>query len=92
MIGVSFNNRWLAPFDFAAELIEPYYDAYRALAKMLTDPAFQVVLKLKAGDLLIVDNERTLHGHTAFNPNSRRHLQGCYADRDGVYSRLKVLV
>ena len=38
------------------------------------------------------DNHRVLHGRTAFDADSgRRHLQGCYVDRDELRSRLRVL-
>ena len=43
-----------------------------------------------AGDLLCFDNERVLHGRTAFH-GGERLLQGCYADRDGLRSTLALL-
>jgi gamma-butyrobetaine dioxygenase len=40
----------------------------------------------------MMQNDRALHGRTAFDPNlGRRHLQGCYIDRDGIESRRRVL-
>jgi gamma-butyrobetaine dioxygenase len=37
-------------------------------------------------------NERALHGRTAFDPQlGRRHLQGCYIDKDGIESRRRLL-
>ncbi len=40
----------------------------------------------------MMQNDRALHGRTAFDPNlGRRHLQGCYIDRDGIESRRLVL-
>lgn len=48
--------------------------------------------KVITGDLFLVDNLRVLHGRTAYAPESgERHLQGCYADRDGLRSKLAVL-
>jgi gamma-butyrobetaine dioxygenase len=39
-----------------------------------------------------MQNDRALHGRTAFDPNlGKRHLQGCYIDRDGIESRRRVL-
>ena len=61
---IRYNNRSLAPFTFAPELIEPYYDAYRTFGQLIASPEFQVIFKLKPGDLFIVDNERVLHGET----------------------------
>ena len=48
--------------------------------------------KVITGDLFLVDNLRVLHGRTPYAPESgERHLQGCYADRDGLRSMLAVL-
>jgi gamma-butyrobetaine dioxygenase len=88
---IRFNNRSIAPFDFEADLMEPYYAAYRTFAAMLDNPEFQVCFKLESGGLFLVDNQRVLHGRTGFSSSGSRHLQGCYADRDGLYSRLAVL-
>ena len=41
--------------------------------------------------LLMMDNQRLLHGRTAFQQGGERHLQGCYIDHDGPDSRLRVL-
>ena len=53
---------------------------------------------LAPGDCVIFDNTRILHGRTAFADGggtgvraSRRHLQGCYADLDGLASTVAVL-
>jgi len=38
------------------------------------------------------DTRRVLHGRAAFDPSTgRRHLQGCYVDRDQLLSRIRVL-
>jgi gamma-butyrobetaine dioxygenase len=85
------NSPTALPFDFDSDLIEPYYDAYRTFGLMLESPEFQIRFKLAPGDLYIVDNARVMHGRTGFFGEGDRHLQGCYADRDGLYSRLRVL-
>jgi gamma-butyrobetaine dioxygenase len=58
---------------------------------LLNNTDYQVCFKMNPGDLFIVDNQRVLHGRTGFPSAGARHLQGCYADRDGLYSRLNVL-
>ena len=42
------------------------------------------------GDTVLMDNRRILHGRTGFDASGdvARHLQGAYADMDGVYSTL----
>jgi gamma-butyrobetaine dioxygenase len=88
-VSIRFNN-WLRDVDVDAD--EQFYDAYLALWKMLRDPANVVALRLIAGETLCFDNNRILHGRTPFDPQSgRRHLQGCYVDRDMVESRLRRL-
>ena len=91
VIAVRVNGPTALPFDFASHLIEPYYDAYRTFNLMLESPEFQIRFKLDPGDLYIVDNIRVMHGRTEFSGGANRHLQACYADRDGLLSRLRVL-
>ena len=43
------------------------------------------------GDCIAFDNTRVLHARTGFAATGTRHLQGCYADLDGVRSSLAVL-
>jgi [2-(trimethylamino)ethyl]phosphonate dioxygenase len=90
VMAVRYNNRSQAPFHFVPALIPAYYAAYRAFGQMVNNPAYQLRFKLNPGDLFIVDNERILHGRTGFSSGGTRHLQGCYADRDGLYSKLRV--
>jgi gamma-butyrobetaine dioxygenase len=91
-VEIRFNNRSLGTPVLPAARLEAWYRAYRALAELLDSPALQVVLKLSPGELLIVDNRRVLHGRTGFSGTAgARHLQGVYADRDGLLSRLAVL-
>ena len=89
---VHYNTRSAQPFRLPEELVEPYYAAYQAFGRMLDGPEYRIQFKLESGDLFIVDNLRVLHGRTPYAPEAgERHLQGCYADRDGLRSRLAVL-
>lgn len=89
---VHFNNRSMAALDAPEDAIEPWYAAYRKFAALLTRPEAELRLRLAPGDLMVMNNVRTLHGRTAFDANAgRRHLQGCYVDMDGIESRLRVL-
>ena len=91
--GIRFNIRAESVFSAPADLIEPYYHAYRKFVELLNDERFRLQIKLKPGDLLAVDNERVLHGRTGFDEGySQRHLQGAYIDRDELQSRYRVLL
>jgi gamma-butyrobetaine dioxygenase len=90
--GIRFSPR----LDFAP-LLEPaaldrFYAARRRLDAMLRSAAFEIRFLLQAGDLVMFDNRRLLHGRTAFDPQSGlRHLQGCYIDKDAIESHFRVL-
>ncbi len=86
---VHFNTRSVRlPMDAPVA----FYEAYRRYGVMLEQPEYRVELKLGPGDLLVMDNERVLHGRTAYAATGgERWLQGCYADRDGLRSKLAVL-
>lgn len=89
---VHYNNRAIQPLPFAAEAAERYYRAYRRFALLLRDPRFMLRFMLRAGDLVVFDNQRILHGRTGFASASHpRHLQGCYLTRDSVFSREALL-
>lgn len=79
-------------FDMEPEIMPAYYRAYRAFMALTRDPAYQVTLRLGAGDMAVFDNRRVLHGREAFDPSTGfRHLQGCYVDRGDLLSRLRAL-
>ena len=87
-----FNVSILGTLRLPAESMGPVYRAYRKLAVLVRDPAFEIRLRLGPGDLVAFDNHRMLHGREAFDPNvGGRHIQGCYVDRDEFLSRIRVL-
>jgi gamma-butyrobetaine dioxygenase len=70
--------------------MDPFYEAYRLFGKLANDPKFQIRFRMQPGDLNMVNNERILHGRTAFeNSQGSRWLQGAYADMDGLLSTLR---
>jgi gamma-butyrobetaine dioxygenase len=90
--GVHFNNRSADWLDAPAEVTEDWYAAYIQFGRILKRPELELVFRLEPGQCLVMQNDRTLHGRTAFDPNlGRRHLQGCYIDRDAMESRRAVL-
>jgi gamma-butyrobetaine hydroxylase len=89
---VHYNTRSAQPFRLPEDIVAEYYEAYQRFGRMLESPEYRVQLKLAPGDLFIVDNLRVLHGRTGYAASGgERHLQGCYADRDGLRSTLAVL-
>jgi gamma-butyrobetaine dioxygenase len=89
---VHFNNRSADWLDAPADVTQAWYQAYRAFGRILKRPELELVFRLEPGDCVVMQNDRTLHGRTAFDPRKgRRHLQGCYIDGDAMESRRLVL-
>jgi gamma-butyrobetaine dioxygenase len=78
----------LLPYDELAA----FYRGRRLLDGLLRSDRFALRFRLDDGDLMMFDNQRLLHGRTAFDPTEgERHLQGCYIDIDGPRSLYRVL-
>jgi [2-(trimethylamino)ethyl]phosphonate dioxygenase len=89
---VHYNSRSIAPLRLAARDTARFYSAYRRFAALLRNPQFHLQVRLRDGDLVVFDNQRTLHGRTAFSSaRYPRHLRGCYLTRDSVYSEAALL-
>jgi gamma-butyrobetaine dioxygenase len=89
---IRYNAHIAAMFDMPAEIMPQYYRAYRAIMAKTRDPQYQLTFKLTAGEMVVFDNRRVLHGRESFDPSSGfRHLHGCYVDRGEFNSRLRLL-
>jgi hypothetical protein len=78
-----FDRAWLAVHAAGGQCRGPTHphtdNPYR-------DPAAMLAVRLAPGDCAVFDNTRILHARTGFASSGRRHLQGCYADLDGIES------
>jgi gamma-butyrobetaine dioxygenase len=96
---VRYNSRSMQPMRprsgatpaQAAQEMHEFYLAYRAFAAILLRPYLTLRFNLAPGDCVVFDNTRVLHSRTGFAATGQRHLQGCYADIDGVESTVAVL-
>jgi gamma-butyrobetaine dioxygenase len=92
MTGVHYSPRldYLPLLDAATT--RRFQRARRRLSELLADPRFELRFPLTAGELMMFNNSRVLHGRTAYDPNEgHRHLQGCYIDLDGPRSLYRTL-
>ena len=88
---VHLNNRSKGVPVGTPDAVAQWYAAYFELVALLESPSAQVVFRLAPGDVAVFDNLRVLHARTAFEGEGVRRLQGCYADRDALFSSLGVL-
>tara|TARA_Y100001970_G_scaffold147145_1_gene180668 strand:- start:474 stop:1577 length:1104 start_codon:yes stop_codon:yes gene_type:complete len=90
--GVRFSTR----LDYVPILdkkkLEIYYKARKNLSDLYNSEKYRIQFKLMPGDLLMMDNNRLLHGRTSYNSNEgNRFLQGCYIDYDSTEGKLRHL-
>jgi trimethyllysine dioxygenase len=86
---VSYNNHDRAPFSLPEPQMSALYAALGAFDGMVQSLDNQVLIGVRAGDLIVVDNWRVLHGRRAFV--GERHMAGCYLNREDFESRLRML-
>lgn len=92
VVEIRYNAHLAGIFDMPTEIMPAYYRAYRAFMAKTRDPGYCLTLKLKAGEMVVFDNRRILHGRDSFDPSTGfRHLHGCYVDRGEFASRLRLL-
>jgi gamma-butyrobetaine dioxygenase len=89
---IRFSVATMDTLDCHPDIMEKVYKAHHKFGNLLHDDKFQIKFRLEPGDIFSFNNRRTLHGRTAFDPNSgHRHLQGYYIDRDEILGRLNFL-
>jgi gamma-butyrobetaine dioxygenase len=92
VIEIRYNAHLAGIFDMPTEVMPAFYRAYRGYMAKTRDPKYRLTLKLRAGEMVVFDNRRVLHGRESFDPSTgARHLHGCYVDRGEFSSRLRLL-
>ncbi|KAF1316769.1 Trimethyllysine dioxygenase, partial [Globisporangium splendens] len=70
--------------------VQRFYEYHRELMTIIRDPAMEATVKLRVGEMIVVDNQRVMHGRNAFDGGDRA-LIGSYIGRNEYDSRLRVL-
>ena len=92
MTGVHYSPRLDDIPLMSQEDTRRYHAARKRLGLLFEDPGYELRFRLNAGEMMMFDNNRVLHGRTSFDPSEgHRQLQGCYVDRDGPRSQYLVL-
>lgn len=91
-IEICFNAHLADVLDLEPDELPLYYAAYRHFMSMTRSSEYLINYRLVAGEMVVFDNRRVLHGREAFEQGAgHRHLHGCYVDRADWDSRLRVL-
>ena len=83
---ISFNNYDRAPMVLPKADMQRMYRAITAIDRQFNDPVNQWRYALKAGEALVFDNWRVLHGRSAYT--GQRRMAGAYVNREDVLSFL----
>ncbi len=91
--GIRFSMSSRMPSSIRSDLIDPYYRATQAMLRLLLDPKCQIHLPLVAGDCLVLDNHRILHGRTGMDPvaGGTRWFRRFDVERDAAQTRMRQL-
>jgi alpha-ketoglutarate-dependent taurine dioxygenase len=90
--GVRMNERQIAPLEVPEGEIAPMYRALKRLYAQLYDPALRLTFPLQAGEGLIFNNQRVLHGRTAYEAeNPPRAVLTSSVDLEEFHSSLRML-
>lgn len=84
-------DRAIGPLHLDEDLVVPYYRALKQLIAMLFDEANQLRVPVATGQTLFFNNQRVLHGRTAFDVGSDRYMRTCHVELDEFYSTLRTL-
>ena len=91
--GVTVSQHLQDAIDLPQTLLDDYYPALCRFLRTLREDRFVARFRLAAGECIVFDNHRVVHGREAFVAESgRRHLRGCYVDRGALRSTYRTLV
>lgn len=83
---ITFNDRAARDFLCPDDRLSICAGAYDTLARIVQREGFQNTFRVKAGDLLITDNERVLHGHRPITGTGANRFACGYLDRGDLMS------
>lgn len=90
--GLTISQHMLDMMDMPQKFLDDYYPAFVRFGKFLQSPRYIMHFTLKAGECIVFDNHRIVHGREAYSATSgERHLRGCYADRAEMRSTFRAL-
>lgn len=90
--GLTISQHMADMFDLPQTVLDDYYPAFCRFGKMLQDDKFMMRFLMKAGECMVFDNHRIVHGRMAYSATSGdRYLRGCYADREEMRSTYRAL-
>jgi gamma-butyrobetaine dioxygenase len=90
--GLTISQHMLDMIDLPQEFLDDYYPAFCRFGRMLQEEKYVMRFTLHAGECIVFDNHRIVHGRAAYTASSGdRYLRGCYTDRAEMRSTYRAL-
>ncbi|WP_397543745.1 TauD/TfdA family dioxygenase [Roseovarius salis] len=90
--GVTISQHLQDDLDLPQDVLDVYYPAFCKFLRMMQEDRFVCRFRLNAGECIVFDNHRIVHGREGFSAESgQRHLRGCYTDRGAAWSTYRTL-
>jgi gamma-butyrobetaine dioxygenase len=90
--GVTISQHMADVFDLPQHELDAFYPAFIRFGRKLADTKYMMRFNIKAGECIVFDNHRIVHGRDAYTATSGdRYLRGCYADRGELRSSYRIL-
>ncbi|MEP1768768.1 MAG: TauD/TfdA family dioxygenase [Sulfitobacter sp.] len=90
--GLTISQHMADIFDLDQELLDSYYPAFCRFGRMLQEDRYMMRFLMSAGECMVFDNHRIVHGRAAYSAESGyRYLRGCYVDRGEMHSTYRAL-
>ncbi|MGZ9811397.1 TauD/TfdA family dioxygenase [Pseudoroseicyclus sp. H15] len=91
--GLTISQHMLDISDLPQRLLDSWYPAFCRFGRMLQEEKYLMRFTMKAGECMVFDNHRIVHGRAAYSATSgERYLRGTYADRAEMRSTYRALV
>ena len=89
--GVTISQHLQDNMDLPQDLLDSYYPAFIKFIRMMQEERFLLNFKSEAGNCVVFDNHRIVHGREGYVADSgKRHLRGCYTDRAAMRSTYRI--
>ncbi|WP_121065693.1 TauD/TfdA family dioxygenase [Chachezhania antarctica] len=91
--GLTFSQHMLDIMDLPQKFLDHWYPAFCRFGKRLQDDKYIMRFTLQAGECIVFDNHRIVHGRAGYTASSGdRYIRGCYTDRAEMRSTYRALV
>lgn len=91
--GLTISQHMLDLMDLPQAFLDDWYPAFCRFGKLLQDDKYIMRFTLNAGECIVFDNHRIVHGRAGYTASSGdRYLRGCYTDRAEMRSTCRALI